>query len=241
MSYIRPLHTVGRDDIAVAGGKGANLGELIRAALPVPAGFVLTTEAYRTYVQANQLTEQVLELARNREPDAAADQIRVLLTEGMIPEGLRAEVTGAYQAMGRPPVAVRSSATAEDLADASFAGQQDTYLNVRGEDALLSAVQRCWASLWTARAIAYRARQGIDPSTVSLAVVVQEMVAADAAGVLFTANPTNGRRQEAVIAAAWGLGESVVSGTVNTDDLVVVKADGRICLLYTSPSPRDRS
>ena len=158
----------------------------------------------------------------------------MLFTEGQIPEGLRAEVTGAYQDMGRPPVAVRSSATAEDLAEASFAGQQDSYLNVRGEDALVSAVQRCWASLWTARAIAYRARQGIDPSTVSLAVVVQEMVAADAAGVLFTANPTSGRRQEAVIAAAWGLGESVVSGTVNTDDLVVLKADGRIAARSTA-------
>jgi phosphoenolpyruvate synthase/pyruvate phosphate dikinase len=224
MSYVRSLDTVGREDIAIAGGKGANLGELVRAGLPVPPGFVVTTDAYRTYVQYNGLTEQVLQLATDREPDVAADQIRVLFTTGAIPDRLREEVTGAYQALGRPPVAVRSSATAEDLAEASFAGQQDTYLNVRGEDGLLSAVQHCWASLWTARAIAYRARQGIDPATVSLAVVVQEMVEADSAGVLFTVNPTSGRRQEAVIAAAWGLGESVVSGMVNTDDLVVDRA-----------------
>ena len=212
MRYIRLLGTVGRGDIDLAGGKGANLGELSRAGLPVPPGFIVTTEAYRSYVAANDLTERVLQLATGREPDDAADPIRELFTSGVIPVDLRDEVTGAYQALGQPPVAVRSSATAEDLADASFAGQQDTYLNVRGEDALLSAVQRCWASLWTARAIAYRARQGIDPATVSLAVVVQEMVEADAAGVLFTANPTNGRRQEAVIAAAWGLGSRWSAG-----------------------------
>jgi pyruvate,water dikinase len=228
MSYIQPLRAVGRDDIAVAGGKGANLGELIRASMPVPAGFVVTTDAYRSYVEANQLTEQILEVVTNRPPEDAAEQIRALFTMAPMPVTLHHELIEAYQDLGRPPVAVRSSATAEDLADASFAGQQDSYLNVRGEEALAAAVQRCWASLWTARAIAYRARQGIDPSSVSLAVVVQEMVSANAAGVLFTANPTNGRRQEAVISAAWGLGESVVGGTVNTDDLVVAKADGRI-------------
>ena len=134
----------------------------------------------------------------------------------------------AYAALGRPPVAVRSSATAEDLADASFAGQQDTYLNVRGDDALLDAVRRCWASLWTERAVAYRAEQGIDARTVAMAVVVQKMVEADAAGVLFTANPANGRRQETVVAAAWGLGEAVVGGLVDTDELVVRAPDGPV-------------
>ncbi len=228
MSYVQRLDTVGRDDIDLAGGKGANLGELVRAGLPVPPGFVVTTEAYWAHVQANELGEEILELATKRRPEVAAARIGALFTEAPMPVGLHNELLEAYQALGRPPVAVRSSATAEDLPDASFAGQQDTYLNVRGEAALASAVQRCWASLWTARAIAYRSRQGIDPATVSLAVVVQRMVAADAAGVLFTANPTNGRRQEAVISAAWGLGEAVVGGAVNTDDLVVAKADGRI-------------
>jgi len=112
MSYVRSLDTVGRDDVAIAGGKGANLGELIRAGLPVPPGFVITTDVYRSYVQANQLTEQVLELATGRQPDAAADQIRALFTNGAIPAGLREEVAAAYQALGAPPVAVRSSATA---------------------------------------------------------------------------------------------------------------------------------
>jgi len=125
-------------------------------------------------------------------------------------------------------VAVRSSATAEDLADASFAGQQETYLNVRGDDELLAAVVRCWASLWTDRAITYRARQRFDAGGLRLAVVVQRMVPAGAAGVMFTANPTNGRRDEVMITAAWGLGEAVVSGAVDTDTLVVAKADGRV-------------
>ena len=131
-------------------------------------------------------------------------------------------------------VAVRSSATAEDLADASFAGQQETYLNVRGPEDLLAAVRDCWASLWTERALTYRARQEIDPSSVALAVVVQQMVDAESAGVMFTANPANGRRDQLVISAAWGLGEAVVSGAVDTDNLVV-EAN------RTSPGTRRRS
>ena len=145
-----------------------------------------------------------------------------------MPAGLRREILRAYADLGAGPVAVRSSATAEDLEDASFAGQQETYLNVRGNDALLAAVVRCWASLWTDRAISYRARQRFDSAGLRLAVVVQRMVPADAAGVMFTANPTNGRRDEVMITAAWGLGEAVVGGLVDTDTLVVAKADGRI-------------
>ena len=137
------------------------------------------------------------------------------------------ELLAARKELG-PSVAVRSSATAEDLDDASFAGQQDTFLDVQGDDALLAAVRHCWASLWTARAIAYRARRGIDPAEIALAVVVQDMVDADAAGVMFTANATTGVRDEVVIAAAWGLGEAVVGGAVTTDDLVVEKATGRV-------------
>ena len=129
------------------------------------------------------------------------------------PGPCRQEIVVAYERLGPgAPVAVRSSATAEDLAGASFAGQQDTYLNVRGHDALLAAVRDCWASLWTGRAMAYRARQDIDPATVRLAVVVQEMVPADTAGVMFTANPANGRRDEVVIGAAWGWGRPWSAG-----------------------------
>ena len=230
MRYVKPFSDIDRGDLDEAGGKGANLGELTRAGFPVPPGFVLTTAAYRAFVTENGLRERILELAGGDDPQAAATGIRELFTAAPVPADLAAELAAAYTALGDAagvPVAVRSSATAEDLEGASFAGQQDTYLNVRG-DALADAVRDCWASLWTARALAYRARQGIDPASVSLAVVVQEMVDADAAGVLFTANPTTGRRDEVVIAAAWGLGESVVGGLVDTDDLVVAKADGAV-------------
>ncbi|HWM57523.1 MAG TPA: PEP/pyruvate-binding domain-containing protein [Pseudonocardia sp.] len=233
MQCVRRFAELGRGDIELAGGKGANLGELTRAGLPVPPGFVLTTAAYHAFVAAGGLAEQILALARlpadaaSSRYETAADRIRALFTTTEVPAELTTEIAEAYAGLGDVAVAVRSSATAEDLEGASFAGQQDTFLNVGG-DALVGAVRDCWASLWTARAMAYRARQGIDPASVALAVVVQEMVDADAAGVLFTANPTTGRRDEAVVAAGWGLGESVVGGLTNTDDLVVHHGDGRV-------------
>jgi phosphohistidine swiveling domain-containing protein len=234
MRTITPFDELGRGDVAVAGGKGANLGELTRAGLPVPPGFVLTTAAYRAFLAETGIGEQVLALAALA-PDAgpeayesASARIRDLFRSAEVPDALARQVRDAAAQLGDAPLAVRSSATAEDLEDASFAGQQDTYLDVRGADRLLAAVRDCWASLWTARAMAYRARRGIDPAQVALAVVVQRMVDADAAGVMFTANPTNGRRDETVISAAWGLGESVVSGSVTTDDVVVEMPAGRV-------------
>ena len=234
MRWIRQFAEVGRSDLEIAGGKGANLGELTRAGLPVPPGFLISTEAYRGYVEAAGISQRIVELASDGGPDAA-ERIRDLFRAGTIPEDLQREIVESYQALGEStPVAVRSSATAEDLAEASFAGQQDTYLNVRGADRLLSAVRDCWASLWTDRAMAYRAGHGIDPASVSLAVVVQQMVEAQAAGVMFTANPANGRRDEVVISAAWGLGEAVVSGAVDTDNLVVRKPAGPLLSRHTA-------
>src|SRR4029453_14373019 len=231
MIFIKQFDELGSSDIDQAGGKGANLGELTRAGIPVPRGFVVTTEAYRVYVGEHQLEDKITALAAPSDDPAGYDdasaQIRAVFSDELS-ETLRTEVAEAYDALAEAPVAVRSSATAEDLPEASFAGQQNTYLNVRGLEDLLVAVRDCWASLWTARAMAYRARQRIDPATVSLAVVVQQMVDADAAGVMFTANPTNGRRDETVISAAWGLGESVVSGAVNTDNFVVREPDGMV-------------
>jgi rifampicin phosphotransferase len=232
MIFIKEFNELGRDDIDQAGGKGANLGELTRAGFPVPPGFVIVTDAYRAYVAEHQLADKIAALAAPTDAaggyESASEQIRALFADE-ISDVLRVEIADAYAPLGEDvPVAVRSSATAEDLPEASFAGQQDTYLNVRGVDDLLLAVRDCWASLWTARALAYRARQGMDPAAVSLAVVVQHMVDAQAAGVMFTANPGNGHRDEAVISAAWGLGESVVSGSVNTDNVVVRKSDGTV-------------
>ncbi|WP_371745955.1 PEP/pyruvate-binding domain-containing protein [Arthrobacter oryzae] len=220
--------------LARVGGKAANLGETTRAGLPVPPGFCLTTEAYRRAVGPAGLEDVHGALAATGDHDLAAlatlaARARELILGVDVPPEIAAAVRESYAALGTDvPVAVRSSATAEDLPLASFAGQQDTYLNVVGADAVLDAVRRCWASLWTDRAVAYRATHGISPSTVALAVVVQRMVDAAVAGVLFTANPVTGRRHEAVIDASPGLGEAVVSGAVNPDHFVVDTATGAI-------------
>lgn len=221
------LGGVGRTDVAVAGGKGANLGELVRAGLPVPPGFVVPTDAYDAFVAAAGIGAEVVALARAGRP-GADDAVAALFAAHEPPGDWADAIAAGYAGLGGGPVAVRSSATAEDLEGASFAGQQDTYLHVEGETAVIAAVRDCWASLWTGRAMAYRSREGIDPEGVSLAVVVQRMVDARAAGVLFTADPTTGRRDRAAVSAAWGLGESVVGGTVSTDDLVVDAATGAV-------------
>ena len=237
MTYTAWFDEIRKDDIALAGGKGANLGELSHAGLPVPPGFVVTTTAYDAFVEANGIGDTIVGRALATRADGpagfeeVAEGIRALFSGGKVPEEMADEIRAAYQELdedGGTPVAVRSSATAEDLPGMSFAGQQETYLNVRGAEALREGVKNCWASLWTARAMAYRARQGVDPATVSLAVVVQRMVESEAAGVMFTANPSNGRRDQATISAAWGLGESVVSGSVTPDSIVVEKGSGRV-------------
>ncbi len=234
MVFVSWFTDLRKDDVALAGGKGANLGEMARAGLPVPPGFVLLTPAYRAFVAANGLQAEIERLADQARPEdpvsveAASAAIRALFQAGAIPDEVSQAVTTAYARLGGGPVAVRSSATAEDLPGASFAGQQETYLNIEGPEQVLEAVRRCWSSLWTARAISYRARQGIRPAEVALAVVVQRLVASDAAGVLFTANPVTGRRDQMVIDGAWGLGEAVVSGQVTPDHWVVDGATGGI-------------
>jgi len=236
MQFVQPLHTLDKTDLPLAGGKGANLGALIRAGLPVPAGFCITTAGYHAFVAANHLAEdlpRILAGIQTSEPvslESASGQIQARFRSGRIPPGLADEVRQSYRALQHPAgaVAVRSSATAEDLPDLSFAGQQDTYLNILGEEALLEAVVRCWASLWTGRAIAYRLRNNIDQSDLSLAVVVQQMVQSETSGVLFTGNPLTGRRGETVIEATFGLGEALVSGRVEPDRYVVETASGAI-------------
>lgn len=221
--------------LAVAGGKGANLSRMTRAGFPIPPGFLITTMAYSAFVQANNLHAKILALASDetKTVEDASTAIRQLFGRGHIPPEVAAAIQQAYAGLMQTTgdtlsLAVRSSATAEDLPDASFAGQQESYLNVRGKAALLEAVKRCWSSLWTERALDYRARQGIHPSSVSLAVVVQEMIPAEAAGILFTANPMNGARDEIVLDAAWGLGEAIVGGLVTPDHIVADKATGAI-------------
>lgn len=228
-----PLTTPGLS-LARVGGKGLNLARMAVAGFQVPAAFIVATEAYDAFVNAAGLAGwMAAEVATAETSDASAlavlsDRLRDRLHASEIPVALSGHICAAYAELGRPPVAVRSSATAEDLPGLSFAGQQDTFLNVVSEDALLRAVLACWSSLWTARAIAYRDRNRIDQSAVSMAVVVQEMVQSETSGVLFTANPLTGRRTETVIDAVFGLGEALVSGEVEPDHYVVSSQSGDI-------------
>ncbi|QIK72116.1 phosphoenolpyruvate synthase [Propioniciclava coleopterorum] len=209
------------------GGKGANLVILREAGLPVPPFVVLPTGEYDTFVSESGLEARIASALR-RGAAAASDEIRAAFTGATMGAEQRVRVLDAVAHVADGPVAVRSSATAEDLPGMSFAGQQDSFLNVVGAPAILEAVVACWASLWTERAIAYRDRLGFDQAEVSLAVVVQTMVDADAAGVLFTANPRTGRRDETVVDAAFGLGDALVSGAVIPDNYVLDPETGAL-------------
>ncbi|MDZ7701880.1 MAG: phosphoenolpyruvate synthase [Halobacteriales archaeon] len=229
---VRWLSDIRSGDLASVGGKAASLGELTHAGLPVPSAFVVTADTYRDFIEATGLSEQ-LEAAVDVDPEDSAalaeahERATELILETPMPEALREEVEAAYDEFGEDPfVAVRSSATAEDLPDASFAGQQETFLNVDREG-LLDRVRECWASLFTQRAIYYRNQQGFASQAVDMAVVVQRMVDAEKSGVLFTSHPSSGD-PVMILEAAWGLGEAVVSGSVSPDNYVVERATGEL-------------
>jgi phosphohistidine swiveling domain-containing protein len=243
MTYIRWFSEICAADVGLVGGKAANLGEMVASGLPVPPGFCLCAQAYRDFIRAARLAEPILSILAATRQDDPADvevktaRIRDLFTQRAVPPDIAGQLEDSYQRLARElgkwdvsqvPVAVRSSATAEDLPTASFAGQQDTYLNVCGTGELVDCVRKCWASLWTARAVTYRARQGFDHHKVYLAVVVQAMIDSEISGILFTANPITGNQEEAVINASWGLGEAIVSGLVTPDTFTVRKSDGHI-------------
>lgn len=234
-NYISTFDQITAQDVPLVGGKGANLGEMTRAGLPVPPGFCVSAEAYRVFTAHAQPTiTKILDHTQIDNPDdveAQTARLRELLIAEPMPADIAREILDAYARLtanikkddGILPVAVRSSATAEDLPDASFAGQQDTYLNIRGDTQLLEHVKRCWASLWTARAVTYRHKQGYEHDKVALAVVVQAMIESEVAGILFTANPVNSKRDEMVLNASWGLGEAIVSGLVTPDTWITHK------------------
>ena len=244
--------------IEQVGGKGASLARLVGAGLPVPEGFSITTAAYREFVAHNRLQPAILKAAAKadvsqpRSLESAGQEIQQTFLEAEIPPEVANVIVEAYASLPgtNPAVAVRSSATAEDLPEASFAGQQETYLNVSGAGDVLEATKKCWASLWTARALGYRARQNIDPDNVALAVVVQLLVNAEVAGILFTANPLTGARNQALISAAWGLGEAVVGGAVTPDSYVIDKqrsevieqqiADKQVMTVRTNGGTREK-
>jgi rifampicin phosphotransferase len=221
--------------LEVVGGKGASLGRLARAGVQVPPGFHVTTAAYLDFLDGGLREELVaglslVDAAGAGTFEAAAGRIGELFAGRPMPAATSAAIAGAYASLGDGdvPVAVRSSATVEDLAGLSAAGQHDTYLNVRGEAAVVDAVRRCWASLWSARAISYRAGHDVAAGDVSIAVVVQRLVPAEAAGVMFTIDPVSGAPDQIVVSANWGLGESVVAGDVNPDVAVVDRASGAL-------------
>jgi phosphoenolpyruvate synthase/pyruvate phosphate dikinase len=232
--YVLGLQEIDQTQVAVVGGKGAQLGQLSRIeGIRVPAGFCVTTDAFRRVMaEAPSIDDRLTRLSRLNPDDREAvrtlsAEIRRTLEGIAIPEDLAAAITGALARLGEQAAyAVRSSATAEDLPTASFAGQQDTYLNVIGPAAILQHVSRCWASLFTERAVTYRLRNGFDHGMVQMAVVVQQMVFSHAAGILFTADPITGNRKVAVVESSFGLGEALVSGLVNADAYKV--RDGEI-------------
>ena len=212
-----------KDDVLIAGGKGSNLGEMTAAGINVPNGFVITADAYREFLKENHIDEFI---ARGlKQAQAVAAEFREKITAGHFPAELEKEIQAKYAELGEyKRIAVRSSATAEDLPDTSFAGQQETYLNVQGIDDVLLQIRNCYASLWGDRAVSYRLNQGHDHSTVAIAVVIQEMVESEKAGVLFTVNPVTHNKDEMQINASYGLGESVVSGRVTADSYIVNKS-----------------
>ncbi|UWG47280.1 Phosphoenolpyruvate synthase/pyruvate phosphate dikinase [Halanaeroarchaeum sp. HSR-CO] len=223
---VRWLEDIRADDIDLVGGKGASLGEMTDAGLPVPPGFVVTAGTYRDFIEETGIDEELFESVDVDTEDSAAlaeaeAHAKSLILETPMPDELHEEIESAYDALGDGEafVAVRSSATAEDLPDASFAGQQETYLNVERDD-LVDRVKRCWASLFTQRAIYYRQQKGFEHDVVNIAVVVQQMVDAEKSGVMFTSHPSTGA-PKVIVEAAWGLGEAVVSGSVSPDNYVV--------------------
>ena len=230
---ILDLKSIRKDMLSVAGGKGANLGELIAFGIRVPPGFVITSNAYKYFIEYNNLKEKIKEVLE-KEPDeeSASEKIRSLILSALVPKDLEESIYKGYDSLSKMVgkevlVAVRSSATAEDIAEASFAGQQDTYLNVSRSE-LIEAVKKVWASLYTARAISYRKAKSIDQLNISMAVVVQKMVNSRSAGVMFTLHPSTGDRNYIVIESSWGLGESVVGGKVTPDEVVIEKSSLKI-------------
>ena len=235
---IRSFAELTRHDIAYAGGKGANLGELTAAGVPVPSGFVVGAPAYARYCEETGLRERIAKLLDDVDVDdtdaleTGARAARELVERTEMPPWLRSAVIAAHETLvggdGSATVAVRSSATGEDTSSASFAGMNETFLNVAGADAVVDAVHRCWASLFGSRTVFYRAKRGFPRAGMDIAVVVQRQIAATRAGVMFTVDPATGNRERIVIEGAFGLGESVVSGTVSPDRYVVDKSSRAI-------------
>jgi pyruvate,water dikinase len=234
MSHSRALAELRHGDASAFGGKSAALGELIAGGIPVPLGFGLSVAAYRTFVRAAGLDGMIATTMSRVDPGdvdtvgGASHAIGEAMRSAPVPEPVRKEVAQRYEQLGRPPVAVRSSALGEDSQEATFAGQQETYLWVRGADAVCDAVRDCWVSLYSPPAITYRARLGAAAAEPAMGVAVQQMVDAEVSGVMFTCNPVSGDPSMVAINASWGLGLAVVGGEVTPDDYLVSKVTREI-------------
>ena len=226
--YTTPIKTT-QNDLDLVGGKGRSLARMSCADFDVPGGFLVTTDAYKKFIADSDLKSKIIELAKPELRDGypnfelSSKKINKIIQNAKIDANIADQIKVAYQQLDQAnlSVAVRSSANAEDLPDFSFAGQQETFLNVSGEDEVVSAVKKCWSSLWTAQAISYRHQNGIDQSSVAMGVVVQVMIPSEVSGILFTANPTNGERSEMIVNSSFGLGEAVVGGQVTPDTFIV--------------------
>ncbi len=256
MANIAWLRDLDKNSIAIAGGKGANLAEMYNLGLPVPPAFIVTAQAYKYFLDKSRLADRIfkilneIDINNTEHLETKSKEIRDLIISSKVPEDLREEIAEAYDIVnvnediikgtdsdlysilkaGKEPafVSVRSSATAEDLATASFAGQQDSYLNVKGDDDLIDKIRKCWASLFTARAVYYREKLGFDHEKVLIAVVVQRMINSDKSGVAFTINPATNNKDELIIEAGFGLGEGIVSGAIAPDYYVIDKNNIKI-------------
>ena len=236
--FIYWFKEISKDDIGLVGGKGANLGEMTRMGIPVPPGFIISSDAYYYFIKENDLIGKIkeyLEETDKNRPESythASEKIKKLIVSAPIPKEISIPTIKAYFTLGglfkNPRVAVRSSATAEDLPDASFAGQQRTFLNVKGETELMEDVRECWASLFEPRAIFYREEKKFDHFKVGLAIPVQKMVHSINSGVMFTCDPVFGEKNKIIIEAIWGLGELIVQGEVSPDHFVVAKENFQI-------------
>ena len=226
--FTTPIKTT-QNDLDLVGGKGRSLARMSCADFDVPGGFLVTTDAYKKFIADSDLKSKIIELAKPELRDGypnfelSSKEINKIIQNAKIDANIVDQIKVAYQQLDQAnlSVAVRSSANAEDLPDFSFAGQQETFLNVSGEDEVVSAVKKCWSSLWTAQAISYRHQNGIDQSSVAMGVVVQVMIPSEVSGILFTANPTNGERSEMIVNSSFGLGEAVVGGQVTPDTFIV--------------------
>jgi pyruvate,water dikinase len=240
MDLILDFRQLNKSSLPLVGGKNASLGEMINADIRVPPGFAVTTDSYAVFMEKAGINDTIFSLLADLDPDdidalnQAAEKVQEMIRTAVIPSDVQNSISDGYSKLCAQceidalPVAVRSSATAEDLPTASFAGQQDTYLWIMGADRVIESVRKCWASLYTPRAISYRVKNDFPHEKVLISVGVQKMVNSKAAGVMFTLNPTDGDISKVVLEGSWGLGETVVSGSVNPDKFVVDKVMGEI-------------